>query len=517
MTQSSLCFVSWNTNGIKKTSMSPQKFSKLLSSFRNLHADVGFIQETHVGTEDDILKDVEGWRSYFTVYSSKSKGVAMLIRDSVPFEYICHDEDYSGGYIVLFCKLYGELFTLVNVYNHKADKKVLGRLKEYLMETAEGVLVVGGDFNTVLHPGFDRSHSKSQASHSPLRTFLEDFTVSLNLRDTWSYKHPAVDGFTRRQNDSHSRIDMFFLPEHKVGLVDNINVAYEEAKLQDISDHYPLVLELTVQCRTETNIPKVASKLSKPFTYTPDRRPGKISGAEILRAIKSLTDCEEYSSTDMKNVKYYKKRRCQLSETLKTEYNSMIKNKDVADTYTFDVKYMILSQILTKRLSESISPSFKGKIAKSFNTFFTVTFKTGPQKIKWSFLERKLKVLQPKVKKNKQISSALTPELSILDYLLPEEEDSSELRLLKPGCPLTKFIFSLALKELETLALNNFCKATVCYHRQVLRIHTNSITNSDFVEFFVNLFKEISGLEISTVIQESNTDSNILTPTLTCT
>ncbi|XP_058255028.1 uncharacterized protein LOC131359291 [Hemibagrus wyckioides] len=489
MTQSSLHFVSWNTNGIKK------KFQKLLMSLSNLHADVAFIQETHVEIEDDILKDVEGWRSYFTVYSSKSKGVAILIRDSVQFEYICHDEDYSGGYIVLFCNLYGELFTLVNVYNHKADKNVLGRLKEYLMETAEGLLVVGGDFNTVLHPSFDRRSSTFKLS--PLRAFLEDFTVSLNLRDTWSYKHPTLDGFTRHQNDSHSRIDMFFLPEHKMERVANINVANEDAELQDISDHYPLVLELTVQCRTETNIPKVALKLSKPFTYTPDRRPWNISGAEILSAIKSLTDFEEYS-LDMKDVKYYKQHRCELSETLKTEYNSVIKKKDVG--HTFDVKDLILSQILAKRLSESISPLFKRKIVTNLDPFFTVTFERGPQTIKWSFLESKLKMLQLEVKKPDQISFALTPELSILDYLLPEEEDSSELRLLKPGCPLTKFIFSLALNELETLALNNFCKVTVCYHRQVLRIHTNSIPNSDFVDVFVNTFKEISGLKISMVI-----------------
>ncbi|XP_060726767.1 uncharacterized protein LOC132846179 isoform X2 [Tachysurus vachellii] len=493
MTQSSLHFVSWNTNGIKDTTRSPQKFSKLLNSLSNLQADVAFIQETHVGTNNyQILEDVPGWRSYFTVHSSRSKGVAILIRDSVPFEYICCDEDYSGGYIVLFCKIYGELYTLVNVYNHKADRNVLDRLKEYLMETAEGVLVVGGDFNTVLHPSFDR-RSNSEAKCPPrCSAFLEDFTVSLNLRDICSYKHPTDEGFTRRQNDSYSRIDMFFLPEHKMGRVANINVAHNDAELQGLSDHHPLILELTVQRRPKTIFPKVALALPKPFTYIPDRRPGKISGAEILSAIKSLTDLEEHSLDN--DVKYYKKHSCQLSETLKTEYNTLIKNKDVGDICLFHVKHLIFSQILAKRLSESISPSFKRKIETNLGPFITVTFETGPQKIKWSFLKTKLKMLHFEVTKLKHISSVFTLELDMLDYLLSKEQDSSELRLLKPGCPLTKFIFSLALNELEVLVLTNDCKATVCHQRQVLRIHT--AVTPEFVDDFIIYFKEISGLTI---------------------
>ncbi|XP_034159766.1 uncharacterized protein LOC117597147 [Pangasianodon hypophthalmus] len=497
--KSSLHFVSWNTNGIKNTSKSPKKFSKLLNNLSNLQADIAFIQETHVGTDCyQILEEVQDWKVYFTVYSSCSKGVAILIRNNIPFEYICHDEDCSGGYIVLFCRLYGELYTLVNLYNHKADRFFLGRLKDYLMETAEGVLVVGGDFNTVLHPTFDRKSSRSQARHSPFRAFLEEFTVSLNLRDTWSYLHSTDEAFTRRQNDTRSRIDMFFLQEHKMGKVCNIHVA-RNSEIQIASDHYPLVLELTVQHRTETYCPNVALKLPQPFTYTPDRRPGKISGAEILSVIKSFTDLEELS-LDRESVNYYKTYRCQLTETLKNEYSLMIKNKEVGDRCISNVKYLIFSQILAKRVSVSISPSFKGMIKTNLDTFFIVKFGKGPQKIKWSFLERKLaNMLQSEVKKPKQIPSAtpgpLQPEFSFLDCLLPKDRKSSELRLLEPGCPLTNAIFNLALNELLHLVVTNLCKGTVCYQRQVLCIHTPSIT-SDSRQFFVNVFKEASGLKI---------------------
>ncbi|XP_017323752.1 uncharacterized protein LOC108265679 [Ictalurus punctatus] len=498
--QKSLCFVTWNTNGIKNTEKLPQKFSTILKSLSDLQADIVFIQETHVGTDCyKILEDVPGWKVFFTVHNSCSKGVAILIRDEVKFEYICHDEDFSGGYIVLFCGLHHELYTLVNVYNHKSDRNVLGRLKDYLMETAEGMLVVGGDFNTVLHPCFDRRSLSSHARHSQFRAFLEDFTVSLNLRDTWSYKRPTDEVITRHQNDSRSRIDMFFLPEHKLGRVCKINVA----EVQGVSDHYPLVLELTVKHRTETNLPNVALRLPQPFKYTPDRRPGKISGAEVLSAIKSFTDLEEYS-LDMKQVKSYKNHCGQLTETLKNKYNSIKKN-EITHINTFE--HLIFSLILAKRLNASISPSFKGNIETNLGTFSTVKFETGPQTIKWSFLEIKLKNLQPRVKKpqprvkkTKQSPSAPPPEFSILEHfldcLLPKDQISSELRLLEPGCPLTNAIVNLALNELEAIVLLNFCKGTICYQRQVLRVHTPTIT-SDFVDFFINVFKKQSGLKIS--------------------
>ncbi|KAF5907160.1 uncharacterized protein DAT39_003123, partial [Clarias magur] len=293
-----LRFVTWNTCGIKNPS---HKFSNILSSLRSMRADIAFIQETHIGPNCyQILEKVENWNVYFTVHNPRSKGVAIMIRHEVPFEYICHDEDSSGGYIVLFCRLYNELYTLVNVYNHKGDKNVLAKLKDYLRETAEGVLVVGGDFNTVLDPSFDVLTQACRPKQSLLRPFLEDFTSSLNLRDTWSYLNFAPGNFTRHQNECYSRLDMFFMCNDAMKRVCRSNTESNE-----ISDHNPLVLELRVHQETGTQIPKVAWLLEETRSdEEPDRRPGKISGAEILTAIKSLTDSQQRHDT--LDVEYYK-------------------------------------------------------------------------------------------------------------------------------------------------------------------------------------------------------------------
>ncbi|XP_053479803.1 uncharacterized protein LOC128607150 [Ictalurus furcatus] len=484
-----LCFVTWNTNGIKgkKTSKSSAKISKLLNSLSNLQADIVFMQETHVGPKCyQIFEKVEkeNWHVFFTVYSPKSKGVAILIKKDIPFEYICHDEDCSGGYIVLFCSLYGEQYTLVNVYNHKEDRIVLGRLKEYLIETTVGVLVVGGDFNTVLDPILDRKPSTSR--HSPFRAILEDFAVSLNLKDTWSYKFPIEEGFTRRQKKSYSRLDMFFMPEDKMKRVYDIT-----PREQDISDHYPLVLKLTVHKQT----PNVAKRLEE-HKFNSDVTAGKISGAEILSVIKSLTNSEEHRLDELE-VCNYKWLQCSITGILKIRFNNMLMNKCLdtsfdesycsGDRHIFNVNYLIFTQILAKRLDAFITPSFKGKIEKNLHTVFSVTFETGEQEIKWSFLLDTLNNL-------KQIPSTPPPDFDILDCILPSVQSSRELKRLRLGCPLTNTILNLAIKHLadqifqfrykckEDRHLSDTCHkrnckeiismATVCYQRRVLLIHT---------------------------------------------
>ncbi|XP_046702868.1 uncharacterized protein LOC124384223 [Silurus meridionalis] len=506
-TKLSLRFVTWNTCGIKETQRSPGKISKLLKTLQDLRADIVFLQETHLGPKCyNILKENPGnnWKVYFTVHKPRSKGVAILIRDKVPFEYICHDEDCSGGYIVLFCRLFGELYTLVNLYKHKADKVVLARLKEYLMETAEGVLICGGDFNTVLHPSFDRN--QSSAWHSPGRAILEDFTASLNLRDTWSYLHPTEKDFTRSQNDSYSRLDMFFLQEEKIRQVCSSRVAQ-----QDISDHHPLVLKLRVQKQTEKKIPNVATMLPRTFQYPPkmlDRRPGKISGAEVLSAIKSLTDSEN-CRPGIDQEENYKTNCCPLTESLKMQFNE--------NRYNFIPKTSrekwIFHKILAKRLSAFITPSFKGKTATKLDKLHTVTFKKGSQKIKWNYIKNRLLDL-----KRKQLPSEPPAEFSILFSLLPWAENAKVRKDLLPSSPLTNTILNLALKHLETNVYRYewkckqaghlsgkhhkpackeiLSKASVCFQRQVMLIHMRSKVKDDVLSD-VQKFQESSGLEIN--------------------
>ncbi|XP_036435665.1 uncharacterized protein LOC118814108 [Colossoma macropomum] len=500
-----LRFVTWNTRGIKDTSKLCQKYLQWLCTLKKLEADIAFIQETHIGPKGYKMLEMvkkSGWKVYFTVYKPRSKGVAILIRNDVPFEYICHDEDHSGSYIVLFCHLYGELYTLVNVYNHIKDRKVLYTLKEYLQETAEGVLVVGGDFNIVLDSDLDRRSSAVCTGSSALRIILENFIASLNLRDVWAHLHSTDSGFTRSEKDSYSRLDMFFMPGNTVGRVSSCEIYKTTSHRVDqkkISDHEPLVLTLIVQQQPVKKIPDVASMVVE-FGYNgePDRRSGKISGAEILSAIKSLTESGEQRPDNL-TVEHYKKFRCPMTEVLKINYNLMIKNKWIPPIFKkshqsrnghiFNVDYLIFSLILAQRLKVFITPSFRNRKKAKRDLSFKITFANVPQKIKCSFLTSSLENLKP-------IHPAPPQDFSILQSLLRESRRSSgKFRRLRQSCPLTNPILTLALNQLKDQILRPDSTASISHYRHVLLIWTETNRIGTVVRL-VKQFKEVSGIRL---------------------
>uniref|UniRef100_A0A8C7M5I3 Endonuclease/exonuclease/phosphatase domain-containing protein n=1 Tax=Oncorhynchus kisutch TaxID=8019 RepID=A0A8C7M5I3_ONCKI len=111
----SLSIITWNTCGVKPTKGLPNKLIDIMNFGKKQKADVIFLQETHIGPKGyNEINEVRGWTSYFTVYSPRSKGVAILVNKNIPhYQYICNDEDYAGdfmsrdvGYLVLYITTY---------------------------------------------------------------------------------------------------------------------------------------------------------------------------------------------------------------------------------------------------------------------------------------------------------------------------------------------------------------------------------------------------------------------------
>lgn len=79
----SLRIVSWNIKGLA----SAVKRSKVLSHLKRLNSDIVFLQETHTRTNDQTrLKCPWVAEVFHSSFSSKARGVAVLIGKSVSFE-----------------------------------------------------------------------------------------------------------------------------------------------------------------------------------------------------------------------------------------------------------------------------------------------------------------------------------------------------------------------------------------------------------------------------------------------
>lgn len=273
-----------------------------------------------------------------------------------------------------------------------------------------------------------------------------------------------------------------------------------------ISDHDPLVLDIKVPSLLEIAVPEVASMLSE-FRYSgkPDRRAGKINGAEILSAIRSLPDSQEQTPDNLR-VCDYKKNDLPMTEILKINYNMMLKSKLVPEHFvkslltsdrmhSFNVDYLILSQILAKRLKVFLTPSFRKKKRVVRSGRICVTFAECPQKIKMSFLMQSLLSLTSL----KHIIPTPPKDFSILENLLPKANPSIiNYRKLSQGCPLTTPTLTMALKQLESyiMATSKISGNTsFCNFRQSLLISTDNQT-SDRNNGLFKQFEKNSGLRI---------------------
>lgn len=506
----SLKLITWNTCGIRDTADVQQKKEMIGQWLNEQQASVAFLQETHIGINNvRHVEDIRGWKAFYSVHHPRSKGVAILINSYLPFEYIKHDVDPTGSYIVLICKLYGKCFTLVNVYNHAKEHKVLQCLSEYLCQTAKGVLIVAGDFNTVLNTDLDREFPTGNTE--PLRPYLEEFISSLMLVDVWGQNNPYErDSFTRfpwktskhqikktsgqkktKKKRGASRLDMVFMPRNDVWLAESCEIS--KVQRHYISDHQPVVLSL---CFPEPDNSASSSGLKSTLTTKRpyESRPGEICEAEVLKALMSLV---KYETPLGENVQTLKINKEQKSQELKGRFNQMIRKgipKGFTDSvkengrYHFRAEYMILAAILLRRVEKFLLPSFKSKTMKmSYRLFIIVSFRSIPKKIKRDFLTQALKSLKP-------IHPSPPRDFKIVRNLLPSTGQHKELR---EGCPLTPTLLTVALKHLACVLKKDLKESVVdvCHHRKCITIYMND-NQYPILKRNINKFQLQSGISL---------------------
>lgn len=97
----------------------------------------------------------------------KACGVFIAVKDSVAFHHMHSIEDPQGRYVILIWELDQTTFTLVNLYVPNArQRKLLAPLFFTVMELMQGILIIGGDFNTVINLDMDSTTPTRRPSHS---------------------------------------------------------------------------------------------------------------------------------------------------------------------------------------------------------------------------------------------------------------------------------------------------------------------------------------------------------------
>ncbi|ROJ62491.1 hypothetical protein DPX16_21477 [Anabarilius grahami] len=292
------------------------------------------------------------------------------------------------------------------------------------------------------------------------------------------------------------------------------------------SDHLPFWIRLKIEKQSSNEVPNVASWLDIiGFQVEPDRREGKINGAEILSVIKSITD-SRHQRPDGIYVQTYKNYSCKLTEVLKVYFNIWTKYQQLPEDFNsfisasdgrkhFNVDHLIFTMILAKRLNVLLNTSSEKSSQVNKSDYCFVTFAVKPCEIKWSFLAQSLSfLLEDFLTKKEKLHSEIviplkglvhidvdsTKKNSILKIILPKaSQPLDDFRELQDGCPLTRSILSLVLKYLEIRIREKSYTTHVCPSRQAVVIHEDYQKSHDDLDSLCKNFKEDSGIELKMV------------------
>lgn len=160
-------FTSWNI----KVLNGAIKCSKVLSHLEYLNTHIGFLQETHLKNSDHprLCKKWIG-RVYHSKFTSKSRGVAIIINKCIQFSPSQTLVDSGGRYVIVSSLLYGLTVTLANIYMLRIMMiNFIQKIFSLLPDLNTHYLIMGGDFNCALNPFMDRSSNKpTQPSKSAI-------------------------------------------------------------------------------------------------------------------------------------------------------------------------------------------------------------------------------------------------------------------------------------------------------------------------------------------------------------
>ncbi len=469
-----LRFMSWNSNGYIT------KIKDVKSEIKKQKCHAVFLQETH--SNDVPIEEMEGWKSIHTTQTSKHTGVAILIKNKIFDESSCTIErDVDGCYIVIKCTLKGQLFTLVSVYNPQADPRPLMKLSTIFENYAEGILLIGGDFNIALNPYLDRNSKTKNKQHLSLKPVVERFMTSFHLVDVWRRFHPTDRQFSYQQQNVMSRLDYLFVPEESMHYINTCEISNEKC----CSDHQPVLFEIWMSKEeskkpelcldiTEENnkmhifnmINSVTDKwLSYKHKYWPELdltvnlcTPLLISVREVENAIQSLAvNHKHVERPDCIPLSFYVNYSYALIPYLCSYYHNILEQSmNIPDSfngafelsqthYRFNVDYLILATIMARWLYDHLESHSKDYTDERKKKVVLFTFKEQPIKVRWSVLRGFIAKEMDRKKTDPPLSNKL--KIDILNRVL-KNSTRGKYKLLRWGCPLTPVLMTLYLKRI---------------------------------------------------------------------
>ena len=136
-------------------------------------ADICFLQETYSTKELENSWKMQ-WKGqmFFSRGSEHSRGVLILIKNSLEFELKSVRQDSQGRFVLVEASVQDQKFIFLNIYApNKTNEQTIffDRIKDELDNTCiddDCRIIIGGDFNVILDPEFDGQGGNAKLKES---------------------------------------------------------------------------------------------------------------------------------------------------------------------------------------------------------------------------------------------------------------------------------------------------------------------------------------------------------------
>ena len=221
-----LSLLTLNTGGCA----SPVKNASICTYVDNIafNPDIVFLQEINDSSQNSPCWNI--WSSYTPICApshTRGSGVAILYRSNL-FNVVDSSIIFESHILYLKVEFNNVLYHLYNVLIPQDNKVALSAiqcLEDDLVQRKDGVIIIGGDFNTTPNPSLDRFCMPIE--HRPkIANALQSVLDSYHLSDVWRRLHPHDKKYSWQRNNPNSingvskaRLDRFYVPFNSISSI----------------------------------------------------------------------------------------------------------------------------------------------------------------------------------------------------------------------------------------------------------------------------------------------------------
>ena len=221
---------------------SQQKRRDVMSYIKQLGHHIVFLQETHLTPASAArLNLLWPGRCYHACKNYNSRGTSILMRSNVNHEVIAEEYCPEGNFVILVCKINGNVYTLINIYGPNRDcPEFFADIDRRIDGLPQENIIIGGDFNFVIDFKVD-SNYLSQNNPRARNAYVE-LAEKYSLVDIWRLSNPTKHAYTWKKNNPlrYGRLDMLFVSDN---LIDNVSSVEITAGYRTDHDAVSLTLQ----------------------------------------------------------------------------------------------------------------------------------------------------------------------------------------------------------------------------------------------------------------------------------